>query len=156
MADFALTFLLSSSTAASSSCPQLLLCHLYNYHIIISVISLVLTLLRWYFPKIAFPNTPSSFHLSIHVTASNDAKLGLTVVMCLVHPRFLKHIEVLWIVYEYAGQSALWLCARLVFHGEHSVGREGEICVYQAVDHSIKEHWDALQACKLLHPSIHI
>lgn len=43
---FALMFLLSSSTAASSSGQELLLYHLYTYHIIISVISLVLTLLR--------------------------------------------------------------------------------------------------------------
>lgn len=65
---------------------------------------------------------------------------------CIPEPWSLKRIEIVWIVYEYTGQSALWLCARLVFGGDRSVGREGEICIDQAVDHSIKQHWDTLRS----------
>lgn len=51
-------------------------------------------------------------------------------------------------MYESSEQSAL--CARLVFGGELSVGREGEICVYQAVDTAYKStemHFGPLNSC---------
>lgn len=57
----------------------------------------------------------------------------------------LKHIEIVQIVYEYTGWSALWLCARLLFGGDHTVRREGKNCIYQAVGRSTKQRWGAFR-----------